>query len=160
LTEQPTISRESWDSFCREAEPLMRLHHEEIGENGVTFKLDHLRIREIERAGNVRFWIARGSEGLLGYIVWYLGWHLFSEGLRVAQMGPWYVSKEGRHTSAAIRLWATSKRDLRANGINLLLPHHQFASGFALDTMFKRQGGTPYEMTYLIWLNEPKGLER
>lgn len=154
--EQPTVSRETWDSFCLEAEPLMLMHHEEIGTNAVAFRLDHERIRQIEQADCVRFWVARNCDGLLGYIVWYLGWHLFSAGLRVAQMGPWFVSPEGRQTSAAMRLWATSKRELKEDGVGLLIPHHQFASGFALDGMFKRQGGKPYEMSYLIWLKEPE----
>ena len=150
------IRQESWAQLWRDAAPLAEAHYLEV-DGGVEprrkMKVDTEQMALADLSGHLKIWTARNSGGLLGYILWTVGYDPESKGLLVAQMGPWFVL-EG-HAGIGARLFDVSLAGLKALGVQCCYPHHRLQGrGSRLGHFFSARGAVEIQHTYSLWIGE------
>ena len=73
-----TFQREPFDAAYPDAEPLLRLHYEELtfGRGRIQLAPDVGRYRALEAEGALVVHTARDDGQLVGYAAWFLTWHM------------------------------------------------------------------------------------
>lgn len=148
------IREEPWGEFEPEAKLLASLHWNEVDE-GVEPRRRYAPnwglMKKLVEAGCLKVYGARGAGRLVGYLLWQVAPDLESEGLAIAQMGPWFVLPG--FPRAALQLWDYSIQALKGLGVRCLYPHHRTQGrGSALGKFFLRQGGKLTQQTYTLWI--------
>src|ERR1700761_5596455 len=92
------VREERWSDIAQEADVLAAMHFREVDE-GVEprrpYKLDKRLMQLIADSGALSITAARnGAEKLIGYCSWIVKPDVESEGLLIAEHGPWFVLPE------------------------------------------------------------------
>lgn len=150
------ITCEPWGKFEPDCLSLGAEHFAET-DTGVEprrpFKLDLPMMREISDTGFFRVYSARKNGKLIGYIMWTIQNDPESEGLLIANMGPWFVSHEAGRFRVGERLFDESIADLKSLGVKNVFPHHRMQGrGAKLGDFFKRKGAKEVQHTYSLWI--------
>lgn len=151
-----SIREEPWSSVWPDAKLLALLHAREV-EAGVEPRrwhaVDEIIMERMAELGVLRTWVARGAQGLVGYLVWQVTLDAEAKGLLIAQMGPWYVLPH--QPRVAFELFDASIAGLKALGVQLVLPHHRTQGrGAGLGKFFQRRGAKLIQHTYSLWIGE------
>lgn len=152
------IGLEPWGSAgLDEMQELARAHMAEVGDLADPrrpAKLNDLLMGNLSRSGLLRIITARVDGLLLGYLLWTIMPDVESQGLLIADMGPWYVAPDAPNT-VALRLWRRGLTELRLAGVSLAHPHNRLAGrGARLGKLFARLGGQPEKQTWSLWLED------
>lgn len=154
---EPTIREETWTDVAAEAVALAEAHFKEVDE-GVEprrpFKLNMTLMGQIFDAGALSITAARDVAGsLIGYCTWIITPDVESEGLIIAQHGPWYVRPDFPGVGA--NLLKASIEAIRKRGVHICYPHHRLQGrGARLGTLYRRLGAVEIQHTYSLWIGE------
>jgi len=154
-TELIRVGRTTWEDLWPAAGPLFSQHREEIRlvEPRLRYEVDLEACASAVRSGAALAYAAHAGSVLVGYLFWYLAYSLEAKGTLVAQQGPWFVAPAFRQSSAGLRLWQTSKEELRGLGVRQLAAHRAPGSDSRLDAFFAKQGGRLVEIVWSIILD-------
>ena len=148
-----TISVERWINIADEVEKLTAVHFEEV-DGGVEprrpYKPDGELIERINESGFFRIYVARQNGKMLGYICWTMHNDAESQGLLIAEMGPWFALPDSK---AGTLLFDQSIADLKTLGVQCAYPHHRLQGrGAKLGQFFARRGAKEIEHKYSMWI--------
>ena len=152
-----TVAQERWSDVRDEIEELFAGHFAEV-DGGIEprrrYKLDHAAMAAIDEAGCLEITAARIDGALVGYCMWMTSQDVESEGLSIAQHGPWYVSEKYAHLRLGLKLFDRSIDHLREVGVSNAFPHHRLEGrGKALGAFYARRGAQEIQHTYSLWLD-------
>jgi hypothetical protein len=151
------IQEESWATVADEADALAAAHFKEVDE-GVEprrpYKLAKGLMAAIDASGALSITAARDASGaLIGYCVWIITPDVESEGLTIAQHGPWYVSPD--HPGVGVDMLKASIASIKKRGVNICYPHHRLQGrGARLGTIYRRLGAVEIQHTYSLWIGD------
>ena len=152
------IGQEPWDAVWPEIDALFAEHFNEVeGElaENRPYKLDEPAMRAMDAAGVLRTVTARVDGILAGYCMWQVTKDVESEGMLIAQHGPWFVRKGYAQLMLGPKLFDASIAELRAIGVLNAFPHHRLQGrGAKLGAFFRRRGAVETQRTYSLWLGE------
>jgi hypothetical protein len=150
------IREEGWHSMAVEAEALGREHFKETDE-GVEprrpWKLNMKMMGQIYDAGVLSIMSARDGEKLVGYHFWTITPDVESDGLIIAQHGPWFVLPG--YPGIGGKLLKESLPVLKARGVHVCYPHHRLQGrGARLGDFYRRLGAVEIQHTYSLWIGD------
>lgn len=155
------MQAEAWsEPFERESALLAAEHFEEVNlgvEPRRPLRLDCAIMRAIEAAGQLQLNTARADGVLAGYCIWTIGPDPESEGLLIANQGPWFAADrpEYRGLNLGTTLFRRSLDDLKARGVKCVFPHHRTQGrGAKLGTFFRRLGAKEIQCGYSLWIGD------
>jgi len=148
------IREEGWHGMAVEAEALGRLHFAET-DDGVEprrpWKLNMQLMAQIYDAGVLSIMAARDGAKLIGYHFWTITPDVESDGLIMAQHGPWFCLPE--YPGVGKRLLLESLPALKRRGVHICFPHHRLQGrGAKLGALYRRLGAVEIQHTYSLWL--------
>lgn len=150
------IREESWHDMAIEAEALGRHHFMETDEGIESrrpWKLDMRLMSLIADAGIFCIMAARDGEKLIGYHFWKIGPDVESEGLLIAEHGPWFCLPD--YPGIGKRLLLESLPALKKRGVQVCYPHHRLQGrGARLGVLYKRLGAKEIQHTYSLWIGD------
>lgn len=137
--------RDAW----REAEPLMRAHHEESGLGEPwEFCPDEDRYRKLDDAGLIRVFTARAGGRLVGYSIFLIDRHLHYGRQVWGMQDVLYMDREHRGV-AAVRFMEWTEERLRAMGVQVIGRH--VTTRMEYGRTLKRMG---YEPREVLWTKQ------
>lgn len=155
------MQNEPWsEQIEREGLALSEAHFDEVDhdiEPRRPFRLDHEIMRGIEAAGQLQLNTARVDGQLAAYCIWTIGPDPESEGLLIANQGPWFVAEnpEYRGLRLGTTLFRRSLDNLKARGVQCVFPHHRTQGrGSKLGTFFRRIGAKEIQRGYSLWIGD------
>jgi len=145
-----------WD----ELEALGRRHFYEVDGHGADepnrpYKLSRKLLDAAERVGVLHIYTARVDGQLGAYCLWNVGEDAESEGLLIADMGPWYVAPEHRRLLLGAKVLKFSIKELKVKGVkNLYLHHRLHGRGCGAGILFDRLGAKEIKREFSLWIGD------
>lgn len=148
------IEEEAWGDLWPVAEPLTRLHSAEVDiEPRRPLRPDVELLEKLAALGVLRALGARLGSELIGYITWQISPDIESQGLLIANQGPWFVLPG--YPRVAWGLYDASISMLRVSGVSCIFPHHRLQGrGAELGKFLLRQGAKPLQQHYIQWIGD------
>ena len=153
----PIIALEPFGSIWPECVVLGQKHFDEIEidtDPRRKFALNRTLLSTAAVQGSLKIVTARIDTKLVGYCFWTVLSDPESEGLLVAEQGPWYVTEEAP-ARTAFRLYERSINELKSWGVKVVYPHHRATGrGSGLGKFFLRRGAVPEKQVYSLWIGD------
>lgn len=110
---------ETWESVIPEIDPLIALHHLEIGEDrrSMPLLIDHEGYCQVERAGQLLLVSARLEDVLVGYCVAFIRNHFHYAARRCGFLDLYYLLPECRRGMAGVTLFRRVEEELIKRGV-------------------------------------------
>lgn len=121
------------------------------------FRLDCSIMRTLQNAGQLQLNTARTDGALAAYCIWTIGSDPESEGLLIANQGPWFAADRPEYRGLALgtTLFRRSLDHLKARGVKCIFPHHRTQGrGAKLGTFFKHIGAKEIQCGYSLWIGD------
>lgn len=149
-----TFQQEKLSNIKAELLPLLDNHWQEIALNKETVPLDPdwEMYEKIEEAGILNITTARCDGVLIGYFIYAIIPNFHYKSLRIAEGDIFYIDKNYRKGSLAIRLLKESEKNVIAAGankiINKIKKHFKNPHGISAGRLFEYAGYTEIENIY------------
>jgi hypothetical protein len=148
-----------WEPFAGVVDDVLRMgaqHSLEVNggvADGHPFKLNVPLLLQQEQAGVFKFMGARVNGELVGYLMWTFYPDPESEGVMIADQGPWFVIDDPRLRRLHLgkKMLDRGISDALKAGFHNFDLHHQInGRGANLGAMFTRMGATEYQRRYRL----------
>jgi len=153
-----TFAVEQWDDVHSEAIPSLLLHYEEVGQDKTHMKFDpdYGRYKELADSGSLHIVTARSAGELVGYhvsiISRLLHSKLHSKTALAAISDIYWLRKDCRNGTAAIRLFQEVEKTLKARGVHVLYDSTKLYLDH--DRLFMHLGFKAIERRYSKWIGD------
>lgn len=149
-----TFAVETWKDLADEILPLLAVHWEEVGQDKTRMVLDpdYKRYTELEETGALHVVTARREGKLVGYHVTIISRLLHYQTVLAGMSDIYWLQKDCRNGSAAIRLFQEVEKTTKARGVQVLYDN----SKVYLDhtRLFLHLGYKPVETRYSKWIGD------
>ena len=150
------ISRGVWDmNFQREdyspnlvvdMQPMLIAHDEEIPQLGLRYDPDWAVYKKMDECGALRIYTARIGDLLVGYQVFFIGYHPHRKESLEATQDVLYMDPECRQGLAAVKFIKWCDNEIAKENIRVV--HHPIDYRHNFGAIFKRMG---YHASYIVF---------
>jgi hypothetical protein len=149
-----TFSVENWDDVKEEVKPLWLLHYDEVGQNKEKLKLDPdiEKLDHLNSLGKLHIVVGRREGQIVGYHASIIETLVHYKTVLVAMSDLYWLQKDCRNGTAALRLFQEVERSCKARGVKVLYD----ATKLYLDhgRLFEHLGYKPIERRYSKWIGD------
>lgn len=147
-----TFQVEDWLTIKEEAAALWIPHYEEVGQNKEKMKLepDLERIDKLAAEGRFHIVTARKAGELVGYHASIVDTLLHYKNILAGISDLYWLRKDCRNGTAAIRLFQEVEKTLKARGVQVLYDMTKVYLDH--DRLFQHLGYKPIERKYSKWI--------
>lgn len=140
--------------FIQEAWDMMNTHWKEVGvfQDKMEFFPDLMAYEALHNEGYLRNFTARKDGMLIGYNVFTVNYHPHYAKTKVADNDIIYISKEHRKGTTGIRLMDYAEKELKKEGINLIMMRTKKEHDFG--KILLRKGFMEVETVYGKYLED------
>lgn len=137
-----------------EVQGILEEHWEEVGLHKDKIPLDPNweLYKLLEENGNISITTARDKDKIVGYFGYIITPSLHSRNIKVAEGDLFYIHKEYRKSTIAIKLLALSEKYLLEGGVNIIFnktkEYFKNIRGISAGSLFERAGYQKIENVY------------
>ena len=154
MNQQISCQQEFLNQVRSDAEPLIKLHWDEIALNQDKIKLnpDWEAYQKLEDDNRLKIFTARKSKQLVGYFVVLLGTNIHYKDHVFASNDIIYLHKDYRKGFAGVRLIKFAEKCLKDDGVSVLLINTKIHRPF--DKLLERLKFKPIERVYSKFIGD------
>lgn len=134
------------DMLIAEMRPLWSTHDKEIPQLGIKFDPDLKAYRQMYMQNALRIFTARIAELLVGYQVYFIGYHPHRRGSLEATQDVLYLDPEVRQGLAGYKFVKWCDRELEKSGVKAI--HHPIDAQHDFGPILERMGFRLTDLTY------------
>ncbi len=149
-----TFQVENWSDVKDEAAPLWIPHYEEVGQNKTKMILDPdiAKLDMFEEQGRLHIVTARKAGALVGYHASIIDTLIHYKNILAGISDLYWIRKDCRNGTAAIRLFQEVEKTLKARGVQVLYDATKLYLDH--DRLFQHLGYKPIERRYSKWIGD------
>lgn len=134
------------ENLIAEMRPLWDAHHTEIPQLGIGFDPDLRSYNLMAKTGAIRIFTARLAEMLVGYQVYFVGYHPHRRGSFEATQDVLYLDPEVRQGLAGYKFVKWCDKQLEKEGVKVI--HHPIDARHDFGPVLERMGFELTDLTY------------